>query len=53
MKITRTPPAPRAGLVGEWDKSIGPGATRAELALILLSSSSSLCASVSSLCASV
>jgi hypothetical protein len=26
---------PRAGLAGEWDKFIGPGATRAELALIL------------------
>jgi hypothetical protein len=28
-------PAPRPGLLGEWDKFIGPGATRAEVALIL------------------
>jgi hypothetical protein len=28
-------PAPRSGLAGEWDRFIGPGATRAELALIL------------------
>lgn len=28
-------PAPRKGLAGEWDRFIGPGATRAELALIL------------------
>ncbi len=28
-------PAPRRGLAGEWDRFIGPGATRAELALIL------------------
>lgn len=31
MKISWTPPEPRAGLAGEWDKFIGPGATRAEL----------------------
>jgi hypothetical protein len=28
-------PAPRRGLAGEWDRFIGPGAARAELALIL------------------
>jgi len=28
-------PAPRRGLAGEWDRFIGPGATRSELALIL------------------
>jgi hypothetical protein len=27
--------APRAGLAGEWDKFIGPGATRAEVGLIV------------------
>jgi hypothetical protein len=35
-KISWTPPAPRRGFAGEWDKFIGPGATRAELWLILL-----------------
>jgi hypothetical protein len=29
------PPALRSGLAGEWDRFIGPGATRAELGLIL------------------
>ncbi len=38
MKISWTPPTPRSGLAGEWDKFIGPGATRAELWLILLPS---------------
>lgn len=31
-----SPPEPRAGLAGEWDKFIGPGAARAEVALILI-----------------
>ncbi len=30
-----TPPAPRTGLAGEWDKFIGPGQTRAEAWLVL------------------
>ena len=29
------PPAPRAGLAGQWDTFVGPGATRAELWLIV------------------
>lgn len=36
MKISWTPPTPRAGLAGAWDKFIGPGATQAELWLQLL-----------------
>jgi hypothetical protein len=35
---TFTPPEPRRGLLGEWDKFVGPGQTRAELWLILLPS---------------
>ena len=35
MKISWTPPQPRAGLAGVWDKFIGPGATDAELWLQL------------------
>ncbi|MCA9919875.1 MAG: hypothetical protein KC445_18085 [Anaerolineales bacterium] len=31
MKIEWTPPEPRPGLAGEWDKFIGPGATKGEL----------------------
>ncbi|MEZ4770800.1 MAG: hypothetical protein R2844_20590 [Caldilineales bacterium] len=31
------PPAARAGLAGEWDRFIGPGATRAEFWLIISS----------------
>ena len=30
MKIDWTPPEPRPGLIGAWDKFIGPGATNAE-----------------------
>ncbi len=33
--IEWTPPKPRTGLAGEWDKFIGPGATEAELWLQL------------------
>ncbi|MBK8900419.1 MAG: hypothetical protein IPM53_04485 [Anaerolineaceae bacterium] len=36
MKIEWTPPEPRPGLAGAWDKFIGPGATNAELWLELL-----------------
>jgi len=32
------PPEPRAGLLGEWDKFVGPGQTPAELWLILIPS---------------
>lgn len=35
MNIDWTPPEPRAGLARQWDTLIGPGATRAENALIL------------------
>jgi hypothetical protein len=35
MSQTGLVPAPRAGLLGEWDKFIGPGATRAEVLLML------------------
>lgn len=35
MKITWTPPEPRSGLAGAWDKFIGPGATNGELGLQL------------------
>ena len=31
MKISWTPPEPRHGLAGAWDKFIGPGATNGEL----------------------
>lgn len=31
-----TPPPPRSGLPGQWDRFIGPGATRAENGLIVL-----------------
>ncbi|MCB8976006.1 MAG: hypothetical protein H6657_01085 [Ardenticatenaceae bacterium] len=33
MKISWTPPEPRPGLAGAWDKFIGPGATNSELCL--------------------
>lgn len=36
MKIDWTPPEPRPGLAGAWDKFIGPGATDAELWLQLV-----------------
>ncbi|WP_420631324.1 hypothetical protein [Candidatus Leptofilum sp.] len=36
MKISWTPPKPRDGLAGTWDKFIGPGATDAEQWLQLL-----------------
>ncbi|MBK7894259.1 MAG: hypothetical protein IPJ90_05120 [Anaerolineaceae bacterium] len=36
MKIEWTPPEPRPGLAGAWDKFIGPGATDAELWLQLV-----------------
>jgi len=32
------PPEPRKGLIGEWDKFVGPGQTRAELWLIVIPS---------------
>lgn len=35
--ISWQPPKPRAGLLGQWDTFIGPGATRSELLLIWLS----------------
>jgi hypothetical protein len=35
MDVNWTPPEPRAGLARQWDTLIGPGATRAENALIL------------------
>ncbi|MBN1666228.1 MAG: hypothetical protein JW862_04045 [Anaerolineales bacterium] len=35
MQISWTPPEPRPGLLGEWDKFVGPGQTPAELWLIL------------------
>ena len=35
MSIDWSYPEPRKGLIGEWDKFIGPGATRAELWLEL------------------
>lgn len=35
VPIQWTPPAPRAGLAGQWDTFIGPGATRAENLVIL------------------
>jgi hypothetical protein len=31
VKISWSPPPPRKGLAGEWDKFIGPGATTAEI----------------------
>ena len=34
--IDWTPPPPRPGLIGQWDSFIGPGATPAELTLIIL-----------------
>lgn len=34
-KVEWVPPAPRSGFLGEWDKFIGPGASRAENGLIL------------------
>jgi hypothetical protein len=36
MQINWSPPEPRRGLAGEWDKFVGPGQTRAELWLILI-----------------
>lgn len=36
MNVDWTPPPPREGLAGEWDKLIGPGATRAEQWLIVM-----------------
>jgi hypothetical protein len=38
MNINWTPPEPRGGLLGEWDKFVGPGQTRAEFWLILVTS---------------
>jgi hypothetical protein len=38
MNIDWTPPQPRNGLAGEWDKFVGPGQTQAELWLILIPS---------------
>ena len=38
MQINWIPPEPRRGLLGEWDKFVGPGQTTAELWLILVSS---------------
>jgi hypothetical protein len=38
MNIDWTPPEPRRGLLGEWDKFVGPGQTRAEFWLILIPS---------------
>jgi len=35
MNVDWTPPAPRQGWRGEWDKFVGPGQTRAEFWLIL------------------
>lgn len=35
-KVSWTPPEPRAGLAGAWDKFIGPGATDAEMWLMLI-----------------
>ena len=36
MHISWTPPPPRAGWRGLWDRFIGPGATGAELTIQLL-----------------
>ena len=38
MNIDWDPPQPRRGLLGEWDKFVGPGQTRAEFWLILIPS---------------
>ena len=38
MEINWTPPEPRRSLLGEWDKFVGPGQTRAEFLLILFPS---------------
>jgi hypothetical protein len=38
MQIEWTPIEPRRGFLGEWDKFVGPGQTRAELWLILIPS---------------
>lgn len=38
MEINWTPPEPRRGLSGEWDKFVGPGQTRAEFWLLLIPS---------------
>ena len=38
MEINWNPPEPRRGLLGEWDKFVGPGQTKAELWLILVPS---------------
>ena len=37
IPISWDPPPPRPGLAGQWDRFIGPGATKSELRLILLS----------------
>ena len=36
MQVSWTPPEPRSGLLKQWDTFIGPGATTAELWLILM-----------------
>ncbi|MFX1534700.1 MAG: hypothetical protein ACFFDI_10800 [Promethearchaeota archaeon] len=36
MKIDWNYPEPRTGLLGSWDRFIGPGATRSEVLLILI-----------------
>lgn len=36
VESEKTEPRPRAGVIGLWDRFIGPGATRAENVLILL-----------------
>jgi hypothetical protein len=38
MNVDWIPPEPRRGLLGEWDKFVGPGQTRAEFWLILIPS---------------
>jgi hypothetical protein len=36
LRINWDPPKPRSGLLGEWDKFIGPGATKSENIIIIL-----------------
>jgi hypothetical protein len=38
MKIEWNPPSPRPGLLSEWDKIVGPGQTRTEFLIILITS---------------
>lgn len=38
MQIEWTPPEPRRGFLGEWDKFVGPGQTRAEFWLVIIPS---------------